>query len=232
MKIGKHKIGDYYQPFIIAEIGINHGGNYRTAIKLIDASIDAGATAVKFQTFDSIHRLSKYELGYGDTVMLEDYCKDNDITFLSTPHTFFAIHFLDNLVSAYKVASTYLGNINFLLEIASKKKPILLSTGSLLHDNGMATLEEIRNALNYIKSSEVILLHCVSKYPCSNPHYNRIPLLERFGKVVGLSDHSLNIKVPRVPVIEKHIKIDNKCIDAEVSLNPKQFKDMVRWITQ
>lgn len=219
---------------IIAEIGINHNGNLHTALELIRVAKQVGADAVKFQYFTNISHLKKYELaGYEQDVNhLKQYCDKINITFLSTPHTFDAIQILDNYVDIFKIASPYLGVPNFLKEVASKNKPILLSTGSVIHNNGMASIEEIQNALSFIPNADVTLLHCVSKYPCKNGYYERIDELKNLGYSVGLSDHTKNIKLPKgLPVYEKHIMLDNDlCIDRKVSLSPTEFKEMVKWL--
>jgi sialic acid synthase SpsE len=89
-------------------------------------------------------------------------------------------------------------------------------------------MSEIRQALEWLKDSDVTLLHCVSKYPPKNAHYERILKLKKFGKPVGLSDHTTNKMIQCWPVIEKHFKLNNNCIDSNVSLNPGEFREMVR----
>jgi len=217
---------------IIAEAGIAHNGDIQIAKELVDKAKWTGADIVKFQTFWGINRMKKYELTKNEWGELRDYCVDKDITFLSTPHTFEAIHFLDYQTPMYKVASPYLCVPNFLMEIASKNKPILLSTGSLVHKNGMATDEEIRYALSFIPDADVTLLHCVSQYPCPDRHISRIvDLGQKFDRPVGISDHTKEIKMPRLPVIEKHIMLDGvKSIDESVSLTPDKFKEMVDYL--
>ena len=213
---------------IIAEAGINHNGDLKLAKKLVDVSEEAGADIVKFQTFWGIKKLEKHELTKDEFYELKKYCDERKIQFMSTPHTFEAIHFLDDLVTIHKIASSYLGVPNFLKEVASKKKPILLSTGSLIHDTGIASNEEIKNALSFIPNAEVILMHCVSKYPCKYPQFNTMFRLKEFNKTIGISDHSQLLQIPRADYIEKHIKLDDDCIDKDVSLNPEQFKQFVK----
>lgn len=214
--------------FIIAEAGLNHNGKLSLAVDLINAAKKAGADAVKFQITNGIRLLDKYKLSYPDFVVLKEYCDKQKITFLATPHTFNAIHFLDDLVPMYKVASTYLTNPNFLKEVASKDKTILLSTGSLVHDNGMATNEEIKNALSFIPNAEVVLMHCVSQYPCDNPQFDAMNRLNGLGCKIGISDHSKTIKVPMFHYIEKHLMLNGvECVDSSVSLTPQEFKKMV-----
>jgi len=215
---------------IIAEAGLNHNGDIKLAKKLVDAASDSGADAVKFQTFWNISRLSKYELTKKEFKELKEYCDSKDIEFMSTPHTFDAIHFLDDLVESYKVASTYVGNINFLKEIAEKGKPMYISTGSLISSDGMMTTSDISNALDYLDYDNIILLHCVSKYPCINPRYERIYTLNDIGYPVGLSDHSKNIYIPDLPIvaIEKHIMLEGiECLDSDVSITNIEFPKMV-----
>ena len=227
-RINNIVIGDDRPTFVIAEAGINHNGRLDIAKELVDKAVETGADAIKFQTFKYITKLTKYQLSYSDFVELKFYCDKKNIIFLSTPHTFDAIHFLDEIVPMFKIASTYLTNANFLMEVAKKEKPILLSTGNLMHNNGMATYEEITNALSFIPNAEVILLHCISRYPCMESYPERIPELKKLGYLVGFSDHTKSIKVPKVPVIEKHFMLEDiDCIDKDVSLTPTEFKQMV-----
>ena len=218
--------------FIIAEAGLNHVGDIKLARLLIDKAKWAGADAVKFQAINHIHRLEEYNISYRDFFKLKVCCDDRGIEFMCTPHTFEAIHILNKTVKRHKIASSYMGNANFLMEVADRGKPVMLSTGSLLHDNGMATDEEITKALGWMKKApKVTLLHCISKYPCVNPHYERIEELKTLCDNVGLSDHSKNIEVPVVPIIEKHLMLDDvDCVDKNVSLNPDEFKQMVDYV--
>lgn len=215
----------------IADAGINHNGDRQLAFRLVDAAVEAGADVVKFQTFTHIDALKRYELKWETYIELKKYCDSNGIEFLSTPHTFESIHFLDNIVSRFKIASCYLYIPNFLKEVAKKNKPIILSTGNFMSDDGMATIEEIKNALSFIPDADITLLHCVSKYPCENPHYRRIVELKELGKPVGLSDHNKNIYIPRgLPIVEKHLMISNvDCIDQDVSMIAQQFRKMVEY---
>ena len=124
--------------FIIAEAGINHNGDYELAKCLVDAAKHAGADAVKFQTW--MPGELRYEnIGLTETIHLKRYCDQKDILFLSTPHSFKAIDFLDDIIPMYKIASPFLLNHSFLYHVAEKKKPVLLSTGSVQHKDGMVT---------------------------------------------------------------------------------------------
>ena len=218
---------------VIAEGGINHMGDLQLARILANRSKRAGADIVKFQTFWNLGRLKKYELTRSTHLTLKKYCYEIGIEFMSTPHTLDAIDFLDSLVKMHKVASPFLTNKEFIMRVDEMAKPILLSTGSLQHENGMATFDEIKTTLDWIKHSEVTLMHCCSKYPCKEPHYERIDELRKeFNLPVGLSDHSQNIKIDvDVPYLEKHIMLHHvNSIDKAVSLYPEEFKEMVKYV--
>lgn len=223
--------------FIIAEAGVNHNGDFKLAKKLIEAAKNAGADAVKFQTFrakdlvtkdaeaagyqkknigrkkSQFEMLKKLELDYQDFIKLKKYCDKKKIIFLSTPHSEDAINVLEPLVPAYKIGSGDLTNLPFLKKIAQKKKPIILSTG-------MATLKEIREAVRTIKkagNNKIILLHCTTNYPCFLEEVNLKAMLtmkKEFRLPVGYSDHTLGIAVPIMVValgaviIEKHFTLD------------------------
>jgi N,N'-diacetyllegionaminate synthase len=214
---------------IIAEAGINHNGKLELAKKLVDAAVYADADAIKFQTFWDIYRLKNFEFSTKQWIELKRYCDKRDILFLSTPHSFKAIHFINKLVPIHKIASSYLGLPNFLMEVADKRKPILLSTGSMIREDGMATIEEVKCALRYLDYRNVTLMHCISKYPCYNIHREREEELSKLGCKVGLSDHTTNIIYnKKYPYLEKHLMLENGlCPDENVSINPNQFKEMV-----
>jgi len=224
---------------VIAEAGVNYN-NFDEAMKLVEYAAFAGANAVKFQIFWGIGKeLSKYELTKEGWKQLYNCANYHAIGFMATAHwgsplTFYkeedydVIDFVDSLVLVHKIASPYLTNEKYCKYIASKGKPILLSTGSVKNKDGMAKMSEIKQALTWLKGSKVCLLHCVSKYPLKNPHYERILKLKKFGVSVGLSDHSTNKMIQCWPVVEKHFKLDDNCIDSNVSLNPNEFREMVR----
>lgn len=230
---------------IIAEAGINHNGKYSLAQKLAEKAKRAGADAIKFQ------------VGYGDKIYsnvddsvcfpnltweeyekLKEYCDWLGITFLATPHTLGAIDFLDDLVPFHKIASPHMMNSTFIKKVAEKNKPILMSTGSIKNGSGMATKKEISNALMEIPDAYVILLHCVSKYPCLDMRLDRFYDLRKWiendiNYSIGISDHTQNIymNLPQIPVLEKHIMLEGvDCPDKAVSLNGKQFNRMIDFV--
>jgi N,N'-diacetyllegionaminate synthase len=238
VKIADRLIGEGEPCFVIAEAGVNHNGDINLAKKLIDTASEAGADAVKFQTYKAeelvtrdaekagyqkettstdesqYDMIKKLELSANDFRELCRFAGEKDIIFLSSPFDKGSVDLLDELgVPAYKVPSGEITNFPLLRYIAGKKKPIILSTG-------IATLEEIGEALEAIKAEggdDIVLLHCISSYPAKIGDMNlraMASLREAFKLPVGLSDHSLGITVPVAAaalgacVIEKHFTLD------------------------
>ncbi|MFA5743023.1 MAG: N-acetylneuraminate synthase family protein [Candidatus Paceibacterota bacterium] len=237
IKIGNRLVGDGQPCFIIAEAGVNHNGSLDLAKKLIDAAKEAGADAVKFQTFKTegvmienvpmaeyqkkntgkketmFQMVKRLELDYNSFVELKKYCDQKGILFLSTPHSEDAIDFLDQLIPAFKTGSGDLTNFPALEKIAQKGKPTILSTG-------MATLDEVGEGIEAIKSqgnNEIILLHCTTNYPCPIEDVNlraMFALSKKFNLLTGYSDHTQGINVSLAAValgacvIEKHFTTD------------------------
>ncbi len=240
--------------YIIAEAGVNHNGNLIEAKKLIEAAAKTGADAVKFQTFKVDKNYNKkstdtkklkwaksLEITNEELFKIIDYCKEQKITFLSTPFDVTSAELLyEKGISAYKIASPELCNFKLLRSVAEKSLPIYLSVG-------MANPEEIELSLNVINEfwkegkADITLLYCVSLYPA--PYHchdmRMIPYLkEKYGFSSGFSDHSLGIELSLASaalgatVIEKHIKLspDHDCPDAHVSIPPNEFEKMVNSI--
>ena len=226
--------------FIIAEAGVNHNGRLDLAYQLIDVAKDAGADAIKFQTFKAENVVSKLadkaeyqkkttgsdksqlemikrlELSFDDFVKLKKYCDKKEIMFLSTPFDYQSIDFLYDLVDIYKIPSGEIINYPYLKYIAAKNKPLIMSTG-------MANLGEIEEAINIIRSvnseAQISLLHCTTNYPTPYEEVNLKAiqtLAVAFKLPVGYSDHTLGIEVPVAAVamgakiIEKHFTLDKK----------------------
>jgi N-acetylneuraminate synthase/N,N'-diacetyllegionaminate synthase len=261
IKILNKLIGEKQPIFIIAEAGVNHNGKLDLAKKLVDIAIDAGADAVKFQTFkvenlvtpnlesaDYVKKnigkdlrqqeMIKYlELNYNDFKKLKNYCDKKEIIFLSTPHTFDAIDFLDDLVPLYKFGSGDITNIPAFKHAAKKGKPIILSTG-------MSTLSEIKVAIKAIKSERnehIIALHCTTNYPCQFEDVNlraMITMKRELDCLVGYSDHTMGITASIMAaslgavVLEKHFTIDRNLSgpDHKASLEPDELACMIKEI--
>ena len=230
--------------FLIAEAGINHNGNLKTALKLDDVAKNNGADAIKFQTYITekrIHKryskifdtLKKCELSYKSFEILNNYCKKKKIIFFSTPFDKESVDFLESLkVKIYKVASFDISNFELINKIIKTKKPTIISTG-------MAKLNEINKVYQIYKRKgiELALLHCVSSYPNIdiNSYLSNISFLKnKFNCEIGISDHTNDIKIPiygnllGANIIEKHLKINkkHKCIDSPVSITSLQFKEL------
>lgn len=240
IKISDKFIGEGMPCFIIAEAGVNHNGDINLAEKLIDAAADAGADAVKFQTFKAeklvlqdtdkaeyqmkstsseesqYQMLKKLELTESNFEELKSYAEKKNIIFLSTPFDNESVDFLDNIgVPLFKIGSGELTNLPLLQHIAKKNKPVILSTG-------MSTLGEIEEALYTLVNEElrdIIILHCITSYPAKaeEANLNVIKTLRSCFKLpVGLSDHTLGINVSLAArvlgacVIEKHFTLDKK----------------------
>ena len=259
VKIAGNLIGEGEPCFIIAEAGVNHNGNINLAKQLIDAAREANADAVKFQTFraeaivtrraekaryqkettpfgeSQYDMIKKLELSGEDFEDLFTYAHEKGILFLSSPFDKGSVDLLSELgVSAFKIPSGEITNFPLLKYIARKGKPIILSTG-------MATQEEVREALEVIKQegiNDIILLHCVASYPTKIEDMNlkaMETLRNAFQLPVGLSDHSLGITIPVAAValgacvIEKHFTLDKNLPspDYRASLEPGELKQMV-----
>jgi N-acetylneuraminate synthase/N,N'-diacetyllegionaminate synthase len=254
-------IGEDQPTFIIAEAGVNHNGKLELAKKLVDIAVKTGADAVKFQTFKTeglvtadadsmsyakknirkdlkqIELIKSLELPYDNFVTLKNYCDDKKIIFLSTPHSFDAIDFLENLTPAYKFGSGDITNIPSLNYAAKKNKPIILGTG-------MANLDEVKLAIDSIKKTgnqQVIALHCTTNYPSSLDEVNlraMITMQRELNCLVGYSDHSLGLTVPIIAaslgavIIEKHFTIDKTLPgpDHKASLDPNELSTMIKEI--
>lgn len=224
--------------FIIAEAGVNHNGDIVLAKKLIDEAKEAGADAVKFQTFkaglgiskfaqkaeyqkvnhdveeNQLEMVKKLELSFAEFAELKEYCEQKSIIFLSTPFDLESIQFLNELgISIFKIPSGEITNLPYLIKVAATGKPIIMSTG-------MSEIQEVKKAVNILKengSTKITLLHCNTQYPTPFADANIKAMLELkdiFGLPVGCSDHTLGIEAPiaavalGATVIEKHFTLD------------------------
>tara|TARA_Y100000590_G_scaffold468827_1_gene653351 strand:- start:277 stop:1284 length:1008 start_codon:yes stop_codon:yes gene_type:complete len=240
------------KPIIVAEIGNNHEGNFNRAIKLIDAAVNSGADAVKFQTYrvesyysikytdkKRLKRLKKFQLSFDQFKKLSVYSKKKKIVFYSTPFDIESALFLNKIQKLFKISS---GDNNFLpliKLIRTFNKPIVLSTGLLKYEEIKKIIKEFSN---YNYKNKLAILHCVSKYPALNNDLNlnsitflkkKIPQYE-----IGYSDHSLTIDSCKAAMalgsymVEKHFTLDKNISDFhdhKISANPKEFKELVKF---
>jgi N-acetylneuraminate synthase/N,N'-diacetyllegionaminate synthase len=215
IKLQNHIIAHNQPCFIIAEAGVNHNGDTELAKQLIDVAKDAGADAVKFQTFitDEIilrdapkanyhiettgddktqtwyELLKSQELNREQHIKLIEYCKSKDIIFLSTPYDWRSVDLLDELdVQLFKIASTDASNTPFLRYMAKKGRPMILSTA-------MTNLDEINNSVELIKSegvNDLVVLQCTGSYPAPVDQANITAMrqiADTCDVAVGYSDH-------------------------------------------
>ena len=238
IKIFNRAVGEGEPCFIIAEAGVNHNGDVNLAKKLIDVAREAGADAVKFQTFTAerivtryaekaeyqkrttrkeesqYDMLTKLELSEKVHFELKEYANRQGIMFLSTPYDKESVDLLVRLgVSALKISSADITNHPLLAHMATKSLPLILSTG-------MSTLGEIEEAVEVITNGgneQLILLHCNFNYPTKMEDVNlraMLTLKQAFGFPVGYSDHTMGIEVSLCAValgagvIEKHFTLD------------------------
>ncbi len=214
IKLGNHLINDASEPYIIAEIGVNHEGSMEQARRLIELAHEGGAHAAKFQSYKAETLASKHSPAYWDTTKeqtrrqydlfkkydafgpseyekLGEHCRQVGIDFISTPFDAGAVEFLAPLVLYFKVASADLTNLPLLRQVAAHRKPVLLSTGA-------STLGEIDIAVQELRvngCADIVLLHCILNYPTDNQnaHLGMITGLRRAYPelVIGYSDHTL-----------------------------------------
>lgn len=249
---------DANQCLIIAEIGVNHAGSVCLAKEMIDAAKKSGADAVKFQTFTAEKLVSidtpkvKYqesttskeethfdmikslEFAYEDHIPVLEYCKNNDIEFISTPYDVESAKFLVSIgVEIFKTASADIVDLSLHKYISKHASHAIISTG-------MATLGEIERVVQIYRKNKCkfTLLHCVSNYPCAFESLNlkAIQTLHNaFQCDVGYSDHALG-PIPAVAsvalgakIVEKHFTLDKemKGPDHKASCDPREFSELV-----
>lgn len=264
MKIGNFDL-ETDGTYIIAELSANHNGSLQIALDTIKAAYECGANAIKLQTYtadtltlncrnedfmvsggtlwDGRNLYELYEWAYTPWDWhkeLFDYARSIGIDIFSTPFDKSAVDFLEQFnPSAYKVASFEITDYELVRYIASKKKPIIISTG-------IGTLEEIIDVVNICRNegnNDIILLKCTSEYPASLEEANLKTILDmkdKFGVEVGFSDHTLGITAPIVAVsygacvIEKHFIIDKSIggADCEFSMDKNEFTKLVTSIRE
>ncbi len=244
---------------VIAEAGVNHNGSLSLAKELAKKAKEAGVDYVKYQTFNPSAMVSRFAekaeyqkqntdskqsqlkmledlmLTYDEFVELRNYCDEIGVGFLSTAFDYESINFLSELgCKIWKIPSGEITNYPYLVEVANRHQPIILSTG-------MCDEQEIADAIEVLKSNgagEIRLLHCTTEYPTPFEDVNlkaMCSMKERFGLGVGYSDHTKGIEVPIAAVamgatiIEKHFTLDKNMEgpDHKASLEPDELKQMV-----
>jgi pseudaminic acid synthase len=264
MKIDLFEINSLSPVFIIAELSANHNGSIDTAIATIKAAKRAGADCIKLQTYtadtltidsdkedfiidgtiwEGKNYYSLYQEAYTPWEWHEELfrvAKKEGLVFFSSPFDKTAVDFLETLhVPAYKIASFEIRDIPLIEYVASKGKPIILSTG-------IATTEDIELALEACQrmgNHDIALLKCTSSYPAPIEEANICmvkDLAERYGVVSGLSDHTIGSTAPIIAtvfgakIIEKHFIIDRSIggPDASFSMDEMEFTEMVKAVRE
>lgn len=206
--------------FVIAEVGVNHNGSFQLAKQLIDAAVEAGVDAVKFQTWKTelivtqiakqaayqventgieesqFDMLKKLELTYANFQELKEYCDMKNIMFMSTPDEIESADFLSNLQDIFKIGSGEITNMPYMRHIGKLGKTVILSTG-------MAMLGEIEAAIEVLEQAgtpraKLTVLHCTTEYPAPMNEINLRAMQsihKAFGVSVGYSDHTQGIEV-------------------------------------
>ena len=261
IRIGKTLVGSGHKPYIIAELSGNHGGSLQRALELIESASRTGADAVKFQTYtpDTITiRSSRSEFIINDESSLWfgrslydlyeeahtpwawheamfEKARSLGLEVFSTPFDVTAVDFLESLnVSAYKIASLEITDVQLIKKVAQTKKPLIMSTGG-------ASLGEVEKAVTVARengATGIILLKCTAAYPAApeDANLNSMPSLGKiFGCHYGLSDHTLGAAVSLASIalgavaIEKHFIDDktNDTVDSAFSLDEGEFRHLV-----
>lgn len=254
-EIGDRRIGPAHDVFVIAEIGLNHGGVLSRALELVDAAAWAGASAVKLQTLDATQLVAEqspapahvtaaslreffrtFELDFDAHRAVVDRARSHGLAVMSTPFALDAVSMLERLdLDGYKIASGDLTYDGLIAAVARTRRPIIISTG-------MSEVNEVTRALWVAWDAgarDVALLHCVSSYPTPKHAQNLraiVTLADATGVPAGLSDHGQGLvsavaaAALGATIYERHLVLDDDqdAIDRPVSSTPQELKDIVQ----
>lgn len=264
-KIKNKRIGPGYPTFIVAEISGNHNQSFARAKEMVKIACERGADAIKLQTYtpdtltiDCSNKWFQVKVNpawKGKTLYelyktaytpwewqpeLKKIAASYGVPLFSTAYDKTAVDFLEKMgVSAYKIASFEVTDVELLKKVAQTKKPVIIS-------RGMTSLDELELAISILRkngATEILVLHCVSSYPAKPEEMNlaTIPdIKKRFGVIVGLSDHTLGTSVAVASVvlgasiIEKHFTLRRADggPDAAFSLEPEEFKELIKSVRE
>ena len=247
-KIGDKFIGDSQKVFIIAELGINHGGNLKKCLRMIKAAAISGADSVKIQTNNVDESYMKGTFSYKEfknknfsdkeLIKLKKYSKKLGLIFFSTPGDVKSlIRLIKIRISAIKISSGLANNLPLIGEAIKKKIPTIISTGFSTNKD----LNKLKKFINKFSFKKIAILKCTANYPAdpSDLDLKSIKFLKnKYNLPIGYSDHTIGDLAPIVAVscgakiIEKHFTLNKKekGADHKISLEPKEFKLMVEKI--
>ena len=246
IKIGNKTIDTSKEVFCISEIGINHEGDVNLCAKMIKESAKAGADAIKLQTIDADENYLKDSISYSlfknasltqeETSNMFDYARLLGVQPFTTVGDFKTLEWVKALKpKIYKISSGLITHIPLIKKIASFKETVIISSGTANRKD----LDIALGAVSKNRKKQIILLHCVSSYPTPYNQANLSKILklrDTYKLPVGYSDHVLGYSASIAAVnlgsvvIEKHFTLDasRKSFDHKISLEPNDFKDMVR----
>ena len=258
IEIGGASVGETFPCYIVAEIGINHNGSVELAKQLIDAAVECGCDAVKFQkrTIEVVYSREELErprestfgltngdlkrgleFGFEQYTEIDKYCKKKGINWFASCWDEGSVDFIEQFSPpCYKIGSASLTDDNLLKHHRKYKRPIILSTG-------MSEMKQIEHAVEVLSKENLILLHCTSTYP-SKPKELNLKAIEtlrdKLGVPVGYSGHEVGLATSYAAavlgacVIERHITLDRTLwgTDQAASVEPQGFKRLVRDIRE
>lgn len=257
VEIGGRWVGDRHPVYVVAEIGINHNGDVEIAKALIDAAVDAGCDAVKFQKrtpelcvpeaqrelmretpwgyISYMDYREKVEFGFDEFLAVDKHCKSKGISWFASCWDTESVDFMQQFVPpAYKIASASLTDAELLAHTKATGKPLILSTG-------MSTMEEIETAVASLEQEQLVVTHSTSTYPCDPAELN-LRMIEtlkgRFECPVGYSGHEVGLVTTAAAVVlgarlvERHITLDRSMwgSDHAASVEPEGFSRLVKYI--
>lgn len=257
VRIGDRRIGDGHPVYIVAEIGINHNGDIELAKRMIDRAVEAGCDAVKFQKrtpelcvpLDQRDRMRQTPWGYisymdyrrrvefsGDEYQeIDDHCRAHGVTWFASCWDEAAVDFMEAFdPPCHKVQSAALTDFSLLAALRMTGKPLILSTG-------MSDMAQIRRAIDFLETDDLVILHSTSAYPCAPEQLNlrMIQTLRRtFPYPIGYSGHEVGLSTTVAAValgasmVERHFTLDRAMwgSDQAASVEPGGFERLTQYI--
>ena len=257
IRIGHRLVGENHPVYIVAEIGINHNGDFDVAKQLIDVSVHSGCDAVKFQKrtpelcvppeernvmretpwgiMSYIKYRHKIEFGFKEYREIDHYCKERKVTWFASCWDEPSVDFIEQFdPPCYKIPSPALTDAMLLRHLLGTGRPLILSTG-------MSTMQEIQSAVHMLGTDNLLITHCTSAYPCQ-PHELNLRVIEtlrrEFDCPIGYSGHEVGLPTTVSAValgaclIERHVTLDRAMwgSDQAASIEPQGLDRLVKYI--